>query len=749
MDIKIELDSPRQGSTAAGANNSRPSVYALKIALSHPDVLAKCMEECEALLRVLGKHMKWPRKITATIVNTIQAEEDDENSPCCHGDKPLSVLLNCRSTWRTYQNVVSRLFNEDPRPIADALADHLASLTANDSANTPRNPNISLLGKLVGLGPLEQRLLDFAELRNAETFRSFLRSVDNLNARQGYALLAAAVEAPVEHVCKALRADAPLRAFGLIDFDRSPSDMEDVIRLADTGESFLGETFSKAEDMLRVVLHPSAASSLTLEDYPHLAREFEWLVSYLRNASQGQTKGTNVLFYGTPGTGKSEFARLIAQHAGLTAFDVKSADDDGDSIAGKTRLTHFSLSQRFLTERERSLVIFDEVEDVFPDRGFSFLSLLGGKASGGGDQSKAWINNQLESSPVPAIWICNSIKAVDDAFLRRFSFHIEFRTPPKTVRERVVRRCLGEIPVSHELVSKLASDDRLSPAQINLASRFASLCQSTPGSFDETALAEAIKASQHAMGRPATTTQLQSRGDTCQLGFLNLDTDIPLEKIEQSLCRRPSATLCFYGAPGAGKTSLAHRLADKIGRPLMIKRASDLLGMYVGESEKNIARMFAEASRDGAVLLLDEADSFLRSRQHANQSWEVTQVNELLQQMESFDGVFICTTNLMDDVDEAALRRFTFKLRFNALDTAQREAMFIDTVLAGAADLLPAPVRTGLQRLGALTPGDFATVRRQETLIGERYSPEDFLQCLVRECAIKQSQPAKTFGFIG
>ena len=223
---------------------------------------------------------------------------------------------------------------------------------------------------------------------------------------------------------------------------------------------------------------------------------------------------------------------------------------------------------------------------------------------------------------------------------------------------------------------------------------------------------------------------------------------MPVGKIEQALRRLPSATLCFYGVPGAGKTSLARHLADAIDRPLMVKRVSDLLGMYVGETEKRIARMFRDASQEGAVLLLDEADSFLRSRQQAHNSWEVTQVNELLQQMEAFDGIFICTTNLMNDVDEAAMRRFTFKVRFDALLQQQREAMFAEIVFGNPAALLTPSIRQSLQKLAGATPGDFATVQRQEKMLGERYSPEDFLVRLVRECALKPACQSKSIGFM-
>jgi SpoVK/Ycf46/Vps4 family AAA+-type ATPase len=187
---------------------------------------------------------------------------------------------------------------------------------------------------------------------------------------------------------------------------------------------------------------------------------------------------------------------------------------------------------------------------------------------------------------------------------------------------------------------------------------------------------------------------------------------------------RPRATLCFYGLPGTGKTALAEHLAEKLEKPLLIKRASDLVSKYVGETEQQMARMFQEATREGAVLLLDEADSFLQDRHLAVRNYEVTEVNEMLQGMERFDGIFICTTNLFDRIDEAALRRFAFKLRFLPLLPEHRERMFVAEALGGEVGLMTVGIREGLRRLELLTPGDFAAVVRQYRLLAHEASPD-------------------------
>jgi hypothetical protein len=134
--------------------------------------------------------------------------------------------------------------------------------------------------------------------------------------------------------------------------------------------------------------------------------------------------------------------------------------------------------------------------------------------------------------------------------------------------------------------------------------------------------------------------------------------------------------LCLSGPPGTGKSQFARYLAARLGMEVMQQRASDLLSMWVGESEKQIATAFQTARARRAMLVIDEADSLLSDRREAVRSWEVTQVNEMLTWMESHPLPFVCTTNLMDRLDQASLRRFTLKLRFASLSPVQTKLAF-------------------------------------------------------------------------
>jgi len=227
-----------------------------------------------------------------------------------------------------------------------------------------------------------------------------------------------------------------------------------------------------------------------------------------------------------------------------------------------------------------------------------------------------------------------------------------------------------------------------------------------------------------------------------------INTDLPVAKLVDAMKINPSGSFCFYGAAGTGKSELARYMADEIGKPLLLRRASDILSMYVGGSEKNIASMFAEARQQDAVLVLDEADSFLADRRDAKQSWEVTQVNELLTQMEAFEGIFICTTNLMNRLDQACLRRFAFKIKFDYLSADQRWAMFMNELVRMGGDMSQAPEwERRVRSLDTLTPGDFAVVSRQVTMLGTIPTPGSVYEVLHSECAAKE-QMSKPIGFI-
>jgi SpoVK/Ycf46/Vps4 family AAA+-type ATPase len=168
----------------------------------------------------------------------------------------------------------------------------------------------------------------------------------------------------------------------------------------------------------------------------------------------------------------------------------------------------------------------------------------------------------------------------------------------------------------------------------------------------------------------------------------------------------------------------------------------------VGETEKNIRQAFIEAEKDGAILFLDEADSFLGSRENAQRSWEITEVNEILTQMEAFRGMLICATNFRRIVDSAAIRRFAFKLEFDYL-TTNGIFLLYETLLAGLpTDPLQATDLARLESLHNVAPGDFKVVYQTHSFFNRAdLSHAMLIQALAAEVRAREEKEGVKVGF--
>jgi SpoVK/Ycf46/Vps4 family AAA+-type ATPase len=142
------------------------------------------------------------------------------------------------------------------------------------------------------------------------------------------------------------------------------------------------------------------------------------------------------------------------------------------------------------------------------------------------------------------------------------------------------------------------------------------------------------------------------------------------------------ARIIFYGAAGTGKTITALALAKSLKKAVLSFDCSKILSMYVGESEKNVRKIFdqykelAQKTKSQPILLLNEADQFLSNRTSGETSSSDKMHNQMqnifLEQIERFDGILIATTNLLDTIDKAFSRRFNYKIEFVKPDEKQR-----------------------------------------------------------------------------
>ena len=736
--------------------------------------------DLNTLLSLAGRHLVWPLTALGRLREFLQRRCKDNELWSGHDRLGTPAFMERYGIWRgpyeegTLFFYLDEYAKESPKDLLSVLAvtgDWLSQALKKQSTLVEKN--IDALAGLLQLNRAERALLLYGTLaRYQRDLRSILVEFKVSNAPEAYAALADVAGVKASEVGEALRAGSRLERIGMVEnliSEHNITDLADLMKVSEKLPPVLMREYRSQSELMAVFTRPAARSALSPKDFAFVGDDVQLLSALLREAVARKEPGVNILLYGPPGTGKTELARVVAQAAGLELFEVEYADRDGNALSGRDRYRSLQIAQVFLKGTAHSVLLFDEVEDVFPPISSEAAQLMAraehvAAPHTGSVSGKAWVNQILETNAVPTLWVTNRIEQIDPAFRRRFAYHLELKSPPPGAREQLVRKTLEDVPVSDALVARLTERKGLTPAQIRTAVRFAQLatppapaatrrCSKTASKASAPVLDELIERQlQHAdqaLGRRPDALQRPS-ATQYSLDMLNVQSRYELPRIVSALQARGHGCLCFHGAPGTGKTALAEHMAQQLGRPLMVRRASDLVSKFVGETEQHMAAMFREAEAEKAVLLLDEADSFLQDRRGAQRTYEVTEVNEMLQGMERFAGIFICTTNLMDRIDQAALRRFTFKIQFNPLTREQRERMFVVEALDGDAPSLTDAQRGRLARLDQLCPGDFAAVKRQVEILAEALPPDEFLAQLEAEHRIKpEVRESRGMGFFG
>ena len=467
-------------------------------------------------------------------------------------------------------------------------------------ADLPLFRNVELLAQILGLGETEKAVLTFIGALNA--IQSFRGAVSSRCAAMSnptlFSLMASVLGRTEGEIQAAVREDAPLVASGVIKLEADRRDLEDKISLMPGLDLVLLLPQLSEADLFQRFLKRAGTTLLDVAAFPHLARDVEAIVAYLRGVLGASAPGCNVLFYGPPGTGKTELVKAIAAALGADLYEIAFADTDGNPIKGAERLRAFNMCQKMLAQRSNSILMFDEIEDVFAARNPLWF-LLGGSSKAGASSGKAWINRTLERNSTPSIWITNDPN-IDPAYLRRFDYSVRFPIPPLAVRLTICQRYLGEFEPSPEWLARIAANEHVSPGQLEAAAKVARLAAQGNPARARALVEQALDRSATLLDQKRAPTRVALRTGY-DLRYLNVDIDVA--RVVAGLTARPRGTFCLYGPAGTGKSELARHLADAIGKPLLVRRASDLLGMYVGETERNIATMFADARQQDAVLV--------------------------------------------------------------------------------------------------------------------------------------------------
>jgi len=452
----------------------------------------------------------------------------------------------------------------------------------------------------------------------------------------------------------------------------------------------------------------------------------------------------NILLYGVPGAGKTSFARALAFAAGFRCYELLQGEADEKNISAETRLAGIQIFNLRMAARGNMLIV-DEADELLR----TTASLFGGRSRHGSE--KGVINTILDGMKTPAIWISNApAEDMDESVRRRFDYSVHFRSLTLAQREQIWRNSIWKLGMGEVVPEGAAATlaERYETSAGGIAMVLENVKRLKPDAAHAAELidrimrphCELMRATiQDGKGRPANDYSLEG---------LNVKGDIGLDRIVEAVrnfrkeaecgrgsrqADRPRMNLLLWGPPGTGKSEYVKYLGDVLQAKVVVKMGSDLLDKYVGGTEARIATAFAEAEAEKAILFLDEIDGLLQSRSKADHSWEVTQVNELLHQMENFNGVMIGATNFFENLDPAVLRRFTFKIEFGYLDEAGKR-LFFERMFGTQ---LSAEDAARLESVPRLAPGDFRTVRQSLYYLGDAVNNAMRLGELEKESGVK------------
>ena len=593
--------------------------------------------------------------------------------------------------------------------------------------------NLKPLSETYGLSKLEKRIISFfccvSFEKNLEQFMDELEWLDTVK------YLAKALRVNTGRILSAIDPSSTLMKSNVLEKGRR-SGIEMDFDLANYIVGFT-QVNSGIEDMYEVDDDCYPLDSYDLKDIEK---------TVMLGLIKKQT-GSNILFRGEPGTGKTELAKTLSQHAKGKAYMM-------DSLSTcKPSMRLFTILRNIHLLKKGDLIIIDEAE-----------SILGELSDFRSSIDKGQINGFLDSvKEQNVIWIVNYLDNLDKSTIRRFDYNLAFGKPTDKQRKRTWENAISEFNLSG-MVSKPEVDVLYKSYPLDFGSitsalmRYKSIVGERERNFKIGILIELLNSSMSLSNKKANSgNSLVPLSDNYDISILNTDCSIDqaVASVQSfyELEEKGDAGIKFllHGLPGTGKTEFAKYMSATAERPLIVKNMSDLLDKYVGETEKHIAQSFKEAKDSNAILLLDEADGLFSKRVNARASWEVNQTNELLSQVENYPGVLICATNLLQNIDGAAIRRFQWKIKFSPLKPDKRLVLF-NQYFPKLADNLSSIDEGKIKRLDGLTPGMLNIVKQKYIYLKDIQSATVILDELMREVSYQREtidQKEFQIGFCG
>ena len=410
-----------------------------------------------------------------------------------------------------------------------------------------------------------------------------------------------------------------------------------------------------------------------------------------------------MMVYGVPGTGKSYYLRYLAEKIGINTIEVTPAELFS-TYQGQPAKNLVALFRR--AEEEHAMIIMDEIEEIAGDR-----------TQGMQDWKKDVVNaflTCLENCKVPFTCTTNHIDKIDKAMLRRFVFKLKFDYLNKAqCRYAFEHAYKMEAPAELDKIGGLTNGD------FSTVKKKAIVLDVLDNKE------ELLKMLQEESEKKALVRANQNIDDTkFDKAFINAEG---LDTFEQNIKRtkKQDFTILLYGPSGTGKSLYLRHLAKELGYEVIERRGSDIRSKWIGETEKNIAQAFEEAKARQAFLVFDEIDSFLPNKENiANPAYDGF-VNEFMVQLENHPYPVGGSTNYLERMENASLRRFKYKIKFDYLKPEQYEYMYKKTFGVS-------PIKD-ITKLKYLTPAFFASVAEKADLADAFGKEKEIYELFIKE----------------
>ena len=423
----------------------------------------------------------------------------------------------------------------------------------NDIQQGQVEKNLCLLGEELKLNQVDRKI--FGLIARYNTNSHFEDLADRLSRNEIPAQLIISLFTGLDRnvIGERLSADQPLITSGLICLQtHKGKNITDRFDLPDKISDALQKTSDNQDSIRTHILGAPETPNLEWDDFSHLGEIRDRLELFLDKSTQDNLSGINVLLWGPPGTGKTEFCKTLSQKLGCNLYAIGETDDYGDEPSRRERLEALRLAQSLLRYQTKNLLVFDEMDDLFEQS--SITRFFGGKSK---SPSKVFANRLFENNHVPTIWIINDVKSLDETIIRRMSLVLEIKSPPTKSREAVWTRIANkhQLNLPAQYMDELAKLE-IAPAVFDSAVRFAQVTGNGHEDilFASRGIIKAIK------GNIKPTKELSS---SYRLDLLNANMDLTALAQRLQSSEQKQFSLCLYGLPGTGKTEYIRQLSKK------------------------------------------------------------------------------------------------------------------------------------------------------------------------------------------